>query len=149
MTAAATMNPAVMQPVMTNMTAQPAVGCWQGFVNGSKAVGSWCATQAQAIGGAVKKAAIWAANFFAALGAGIVMFAKFYARELIIGSVAFAVGLAIAFIFSRCCGWCNKPADQVVEQTPAAGNTEAQARARELAEEAIVVREALRETASV
>jgi len=84
-----------MQSVLTQPVAQPSVGCWQGFCQ------------------MISKAATWAANFFSALGAGIVMFARIYSRELIIGGIAFAAGLLIALIFNRCCGCCNKPAEEV------------------------------------
>ena len=73
------MSMSAMQPVMhTAMNTamqpivQPSVGCWQGFCQ------------------MISKAAKYAANFFAALGAGIVLFVRIYARELIIGGVGLA-----------------------------------------------------------
>lgn len=97
---------------MTQPIVQSSVGCWQGFVNGAKSVGSWCATQAGALWQVIKKAAIWAAGFFSALGAGIVMFARLYARELIIGGIGLALGIVIALVLARCLGCCNKPPEE-------------------------------------
>jgi hypothetical protein len=84
-----------------NPVIQPTGGCWQSFVNCLSGV--W---------GGMEKAAIWAANFFSALGMGIGMFVRLYARELMIGGIGLAVGITIALICSRCFGCCNKPVEE-------------------------------------
>jgi len=93
---------------------QPTGGCWQNFVSVTKATGGWCATKisggASIAWEATKKAVAYAANFFRALGSGIVMFAKVHARELTLVGVALTAGIAIGLICARCFGGSKKAA---------------------------------------
>jgi hypothetical protein len=110
---ATTMTKPMMQaPMVQAPMMQAPKGCWQNFVSGAKASGSWCATKIQAGASAAwqgaKKVVALAAGFFYALGARMGAFIKLHARELTIAGVAFGAGVAVALLFRH---FCCKPAE--------------------------------------
>jgi hypothetical protein len=108
-------SPQVVAPATT--------GCWSNFTSGAGKVANWCGRQVCALGSAVwagmQKLGQLLVNlfqrlaFFLSIGtAAAIAFVKLHAWKFLLGSVCLAAGVAIGLLAARCCGWCNKKAEE-------------------------------------